>query len=244
MRCAAVALVLLLSAPRALATPPLGGDDTGFVRPDANARTCAGQVTKNAARLGTCLAKCHTHAVSAAFRGAPFLDDLCEDQCIVDYATKAVKIVTRTACPVCIDHELLGARVRDVFNRVEATVYCAGTLPLSGPGDTDDGGFVPPTADNLACQNRVEKAAGRLARCVLGCHRKLGDKAFAGQPFDEETCEDRCQLTFVTLSVLGICPPCILQVPTIATAVRTPLDADNGLIYCAGSPSSAFLDRG
>lgn len=242
MRLAAVVLAVLLPVAAVRATPPLGGDDTGFVPPDADARSCAGKVAKNAARLGTCLSKCHVRAVSDAFGGAPFQDDLCEQQCIVAYATKAVRIVTRATCPVCIDHELLGTRIRDVFEDVETTVYCDGTFPLAGPGDGDDGGVLPTSADTLACENRIARGAGRLARCLLGCHQKLGDTAFAGQPFDEEACEDRCQLTFVNLSVVGVCPPCVFQLPTIAGSVRSPLDADNGIIYCAGSPSPAFLE--
>lgn len=237
-----IALVVVSLALPALASSPFGGDDSGFVPPTAAARACSGQVAKSAARLARCLVKCHARAVSAAFGGDAFDDDVCEEQCVVEYATKAVKIVARFDCPLCIDHQGLSDDVREFFDGVEADVYCAGTVPLAGPSDTDDGGFVPPSVDNLLCANRVSQSAGRLGRCVLLCHKKAADKAFAGSSFDEEGCEDHCRTAFESTSLQGVCAPCLTTFTALAPGVAAFLDAENGVIYCAGSPGAAFLE--
>ena len=237
----ATALSVLLAATVAVAsTPPFGGDDTGFEPPTAEARVCASKVLRNAGRLVDCLARCHVNGVNRAFAGAPFADEICESACIVDYEQQAVKIVTRYDCPVCVDHTLLGSNLRDFFDQENGLVYCAGTVALSEPGGDDDPGFVPSSAAALRCQGIVEANVGRLARCVLKCHGKAGDKAFAGRAFDEEGCEDRCQVHLVTANLPGACPACI-NLPAIGGDVRDTLDANNGLVYCA-SPAGSFVD--
>src|SRR5262249_3734195 len=61
-----------------------------------------------------------------------------------------------------------------------------------------------------------------------------------GASFDEEGCEDRCQVKLVAAPYPGTCPSCLAFLPAVAGPVRDFLDQANALIYCE-SPGGAFL---
>jgi hypothetical protein len=128
------------------------------------------------------------------------------------------------------------------------TIYCdnsSGT-PFGG----DDTGFVPPAKTATAkCEAGAAKAEAKLEGCIGKCHASR----FAGKLADD-TAEDACEKTLagkscfakftLAISKLAGCPPCIngTTMASLANLTEVLIDANNSTIYCATSPSGAFIE--
>ncbi len=71
-------------------------------------------------------------------------------------------------------------------------------------------GCIPPDRNALACANRTNKHAAKLAATLVRCHGKYVAAALAQATFDEERCETKAQDKYVaaTAKLVG-CPACL-----------------------------------
>jgi len=119
------------------------------------------------------------------------------------------------------------------------------------PFGGDDTGFVPPPKSDVAkCESKASKAASKLIACILKCHDsraagKLADDAAENECEGGLTTGKSCKAVFATaIAKLKACPPCInaTTMATLADTAESVLDASNGMVYCAASPSGAFVE--
>jgi hypothetical protein len=237
------------ATPSGAATPTSTPDEGGLVPPDTTTLACEDGVAKNASAFAACIRTCHIKAAHAAFKGKPFDEEACEStdptkSCRAKYDTTVAKLVAGT-CPACLgaaQQSALADQVNTQLDTSNGALYCKGTVALGG----DDGGFVPPDKDTLACEAGVAKNARTLDACIDTCHIKAAHAAFKGKPFDEEACESTdptksCQahygLTASKLVAAGTCPACLALSAQTTLAAQLEAHLDNAVsgIYCAGT---------
>jgi hypothetical protein len=235
------------------AQTPWGGDDSGFLLPPKSASAkCEAGAAKAAGKLQQCIKKCHASRASLKLA-----DDTAEDSCEKTLAGKsctakfALSISKLKGCPSCINGTTMGV----LSNLVEAlidgnnnTIYCDTTsgTPFGG----DDTGDIPvPKSASAKCEAGAAKAEAKLEACIGKCHASR----FAGKLADD-TAEDACEKTLAgsscaakftaSIAKLSGCPPCIngTTMASLAALTETLVDANNSTVYCATSPSGAFLE--
>ena len=117
----------------------LGGDDMGFVPPDANTLKCEAGVAKNVSKLRSCIGKCHIKAAAAAFNAETFDEEACETadpakSCRAKYDAKQAKLLAAGTCTAaCLDaaHQAtLADQAETDLDNNNGGIYCAGTRPL------------------------------------------------------------------------------------------------------------------
>ena len=130
-----------------------------------------------------------------------------------------------------------------------ASLLAVGTAVTGTPFGSDDTGNLPTQKTTITCENAVGKDVSKLVACIGKCHAARA----AGKITDdagEETCEEgplagkSCKERFVaTMGKLGPkCPgQCAVNNGT-ADGVILLVDSHNNLVYCAASPSGAFLE--
>ncbi len=123
-------------------TSGFGGDDTGFVPPDANTAKCEDTASRNISRLATCVMKCQTKQAKFALAGRFFDEEACETgtgtplSCRAAYDKATTSLVAQGICPACLNATVQGdlADLMTAFletnNRL---IYCAGTVPVPLP---------------------------------------------------------------------------------------------------------------
>src|SRR5262249_6762702 len=158
-------LALALGA-SAWANPPLGGDDSGFVPSGTAIARCQDRAAKNVARLGICLTKCHVTLAGSRFDAQTSDDEFCEASCVVKYQEKAVAILLRNECPVCLDQTGFGSALGAFLDEQNDLFYCAGVTPIGG----GESGFVPPGHGVLECGTRTPLQSPHLPPCRLPSH--------------------------------------------------------------------------
>ena len=104
MRVRLLSIALLLAAGRVLAGTPLGGDDAGFVPPDAATFACENAVEKRFAKLIVGTSTCHVTAARMGVRGKVFDDEACEDAVRAKYDRATAGLA---GCPACLDVPIL-----------------------------------------------------------------------------------------------------------------------------------------
>jgi hypothetical protein len=100
MRVAVLAGLLSLSLVGSARSQPFGGDDDGFIPPDAPngpIAKCETAVAKLAGKLGAAWLKC---AVGTIKSGTTTIDESCETAAFEKYQNATAKL---TGCPACID---------------------------------------------------------------------------------------------------------------------------------------------
>jgi hypothetical protein len=118
--------------------------------------------------------------------------------------------------------------------------------PQAAPGGTpfggDDSGFVPPSAPVKRCEEAMNAVAFRLKVCIAGCHDDAAKAGAAGQPFDDEPCEQSCRVDYdLKAGRAGgsrdSCPACLDAAGRSALGDRAAAFADGlaGPVYCAGT---------
>ena len=124
-----------------------------------------------------------------------------------------------------------------------------GTARAQTPWGGDDSGFLlPPKSASAKCEAGAAKAAGALQQCLKKCHASR----FAGKLADD-TAEDACEKTLAgkscaakftaSIAKLSGCPTCIngTTMASLAGLTESLIDQFNDMVYCASSPSGAFL---
>jgi hypothetical protein len=234
-------LILAVSvnvAPRltwASATPPsgpFGGDDTGFIPPDAlngPIAKCESGVAKSTIQLVATILQCQ---ISRTRKPA---DSAGEDAC--DAAAKAAFVAgTATAgCSPCTDLAAIADGIENAVDIASASIYCASGTSFGG----DDSGSIPSDAPNgliTGCENGVAKSSGDLANAIITCHidRAAAKVDLAG----EESCEQTAIAAFTSTPGLGVgCDVCT-SLAGVGSIVEQAIDASNGLAFCAPSGST------
>jgi len=127
---AALSVGLWVASARA---QPFGGDDTGFIPPDAPKgpiTKCEAGAAKAESKLIACIFKCHANRVKGKFA-----DDTAEDSCEKTLAGKscaakfAASIAKLKGCPPCINGTTMASLagvVETFIDSNNAAVYCAG----------------------------------------------------------------------------------------------------------------------
>jgi hypothetical protein len=164
---------------------PFGGDDTGFIPPDAPAgpiTRCENGVAKGAGKMMAAIFKCHI-----GFTSGKLGTNAEEDECELAAARKFDETNTG-GCKPCISTPALGTRLEEEINSNNDKIYCTSTgVPWGG----DDTGHIPPDATKgpiTKCENRVAKGAGKLARAIEKCHARR-----AAGKFTSDSAEDECE---------------------------------------------------
>jgi hypothetical protein len=103
-------------------TVPLGGDDDGFVAPDAATGRCELAVGRNVSKLDGALIRCHVNAANVALRGGAFDDEGCEAEAERRYDAANA---TLTGCPLCLDAVRMGTQLRASHDAANGLIYCA-----------------------------------------------------------------------------------------------------------------------
>ena len=122
-------------------TVALGGDDGGFVPPNANTRTCEDAATGHLKKFVGCHTKCQIGLVNHAFKGQPFDEDACEEgsgkpiSCRATYDKATAKLLGRMPpiCPACLSATVQGSLADTAMTSLDqliGQIYCAGTTPL------------------------------------------------------------------------------------------------------------------
>ena len=119
------------------------------------------------------------------------------------------------------------------------------------PFGGDDTGLIPPAKSPIAkCEAGAGKAADKLIACILKCHASRASGKLA-----DDTAEDACEKTLAGKSCTALfaaaiaklkgCPACIngTTMANLAGLTEALLDGNNSMVYCAASPSGAFLDK-
>jgi hypothetical protein len=133
------------------------------------------------------------------------------------------------------------------IDAINGIVYCdtsSGT-PFGG----DDTGDVPPAKSASAkCEAGAAKAEGKLIACIDKCHASRASGKLA-----DDTAEDSREKTLVgkscaakftlAISKLKGCPSCIngTTMANLAGMTESLVDVNNAAVYCAASPSGAFV---
>ncbi len=229
------AFVMTLGTGVILAGTPFGGDDGGFIPPDAPKgpiTKCEGNVGKGVGKLVGAIIKCHAGRVTGKY-ASDAAEDACEATALTKFnATKTV------GCPPCITLAGIGATVEALVDSNNNKVYC------SSPGSAflgDDTGFIPadaPKGPISKCENTVGKGVGKLIAAIVKCH---AGRATGKYPDDatEDGCEATALTKFGTTKTVG-CDVCT-SLASLGAFVEATADGANALVYCA-SPSGAFLD--
>jgi len=80
-------------------TTPVGGDDSGFIAPDAKTFKCESKFSKNAGTLLSCTSQCHAKRAAQKLADDT-AEDGCEGTCMTKYTTANSKLVD---CPPCVN---------------------------------------------------------------------------------------------------------------------------------------------
>jgi hypothetical protein len=116
---------------------PFGGDDPGFVAPDADTGKCEDSVVKITSGLASCVSKCEIKQADTLFKNGVFDKSACEiggtKSCRGKYDIASGKLDVKPICPACLDPTARGTvadGARSFLETLEAHIYCAGTVPL------------------------------------------------------------------------------------------------------------------
>ncbi len=118
---------------------PLGGDDTGFVPPDADTARCESGVANALKKLAACLAKCDAKQAGALAKGKSFDLNACKagagkpTSCRTAFDAASVKLLVGGTCPACLDATAQSGAADAVTSLVAAqkpNLFCAGTTLL------------------------------------------------------------------------------------------------------------------
>jgi peptidyl-Lys metalloendopeptidase len=120
-------------------TVPFGGDDTGFIPPDADTAKCESGVANALRKLAACVAKCDAKQADALAKGKSFDVNACRSgagkptSCRAAFDATSAKLLAGGACPACLDAAAQSGTADAVTSLVAAqkpSLYCAGITPL------------------------------------------------------------------------------------------------------------------
>ena len=217
---------------RASATPPsgpFGGDDTGFLPPDAlngPIAKCESGVAKSTIQLVASILQCQIARTRKPSDAAG------QDAC--DAAAKAAFVTgtATTGCAACTNLAAIADGIESAVDIAGSSIYCFPGAAFGG----DDSGSIPPDAPNgpiTGCENGIAKSAGDLAGAIITCHvdRAAAKVDLAG----EESCEQTAASVFAATPGLGTgCDACT-SIGDVSSIVEQAIDASNQLAFCAPS---------
>jgi hypothetical protein len=228
-------LTCMLGIGAAWAAPsdPFGGDDTGFIPPDALTQKCEARVSKALAKYVKCMFSCHIDRAKGKLP-TPDSEDGCESICAGKYDITIGKLTSAgpPACPPsCMSPMSIRLSWKANIDGNNNQIYCENTQPAFGGDDT---GFLPSNDVTAKCETKIGGLAAKLAKCLMTCHDNRSKEKT--DPTTEETCEDGCKTKYTTkaATVTG-CPACLTPtaISNYGDNVRTQTDNNNGLVYCA-----------
>ena len=123
---AALSVGLWVASARAT---PFGGDDSGFIPPNAAVAKCEAGAAKAVGKLSACILKCHASRASGKLA-----DDTAEDSCEKTLVGKsctakfAATIAKLSGCPSCINGTSMAgvaAFAESILDASNGMVYCA-----------------------------------------------------------------------------------------------------------------------
>ncbi len=208
----------------ARAQTPFGGDDTGFIPPDAATFTLEAKVGRNLSKLQKCVLKCHALFAKGKFP-TDAIEDGCEGNCVMKFNVANAKLGTLPGCLNTTSLENLWVSILDSFN---SQIYCGGSTAFGG----DDTGNVPPDAATYKCESKVGSHVGKLLACEGKCHEKRAKGSLADDTA-EDGCEAACKTKYDAANAkLTGCPPC-LNASNLGDTMLSQGDNNNGQVYCA-----------
>jgi hypothetical protein len=249
---------------------PFGGSEAGCVPAARALLSCADRLTRAFKTLVAAATTCHSRQADARyeevyFAGPPAGDD---EECENAAGAGFDKILNSLAASgKCSGSAVLSLAATEAgvlladqsqplsLDARSGALYCDPTSAAPIDPGGDDGGFVPSTAANLSCSDRVGKNLATLTGRVLRCHQLAAHRDFAqtSPTFDETACEATALARFDTasapLSGSGNCPACLSAAAqhSLASSVVSELDAANNAVYpCPDNvlhPGTVNLDR-
>lgn len=131
-----------------------GGDDAGSIPATRDALTCTRRLGSALGKLAKTVVRCHQSAAAAAFGGAAFDDEACEQAAVAKYDSLAASLAAKGTCPPCVDAALLRDDATARLDAGNASLYpCpdpvlhAGTPSLDRPTLMALGLRLPVTGD-------------------------------------------------------------------------------------------------
>src|SRR6476660_1958355 len=123
---------LALTVSSASGGTPLGGDDTGFVPPDAQIKRCEEAVVPKAASLIRCVVQCHIKTADLAVKGSTFDEEGCEQECLFKFASKIDVVLARQSCAPCTGEMAPGimSGTEGFADAINGDIYCAPGAPF------------------------------------------------------------------------------------------------------------------
>lgn len=197
----------------------IADDDGGCTPTNRKAAGCQAAVAKNIAKLYACITSCHIKAQKAAAKGTPFDEEACESgtgkpvSCRAKYDKASAALVTKNACPECLNAGQQGAladRVESDADAVNPLVYCC-----------------PPTTTTIPCGGSGGVCAGSCPdgeTCSAGCGGVCG----CAVPGSSTTCPPTTTTIPCGGQTFGTCPPGETCQATVACE-------------CGGGFSSAYV---
>jgi hypothetical protein len=173
--------------------------------------------------------KCHASRAKLKLAVTPVdAEDGCEAVCEGKYDISIGKLSAVSGCPpACMSPVSIRTIWEGFLDGNNNQIYCDAGTPFGG----EDTGFVPATSAVTVCETKVGGLAAKLVGCYMKCHASRSTEKLDAS--GEDACEASCTTAFSTkVSALAGCPPC-LNPTTLATALLTAANNDNGLVYCA-----------
>ena len=131
------ALEAEIGAVYCVGTAAFPSGDPGFVPPDKNSLKCTNAVTKGVGAFAGCVGGCERKQASTEFKGKPFDKGACittgKSSCRSKFDKASAALDKAAICPVCLNttaRATVADTARDVLEARQASVYCAGTVPL------------------------------------------------------------------------------------------------------------------
>jgi hypothetical protein len=160
---------------------------------------CGDGISRAFSKAIVAVVKCHQKQADAAFKVAPFEDDVCESANDGQSAKAKLDAAITKITPLCTSTQLATAAAEESLlfapkttsgslDDLNGQIYCSGTVDIDPGGD--DAGKVPPDKGNLSCEDTTARTLGKLAGAIVKCHIKMADRFFVGNEYDEEACED------------------------------------------------------
>jgi YVTN family beta-propeller protein len=211
---------------------PFACDVTGNIPPDRPSLTCEKQATSALLAFIRQIMGCHDANAHAERMELDFDEDTCDTLAAAKLDTE---IQALSDCPACLDSAAIGLGVRQILDRFNGLIYCAGTIPLA----SGDLGFVPPNADTERCESLLSNSLKAFAVGTFRCHNRRVTRTFHSRPYDNQRCEARTQNRVTRardrLERSGTCPACLNSSArdALAQQIKAIVDASNSLTYCA-----------
>lgn len=232
---AALALAAALASPPAQATcTPIIDPGLGCVPPDRPTARCEVKFGDEIVKLLDAAMECR---LKWAARPNVFDEARCLQTARTTFDGRMAKLLLKDGCPACLAPSVVptGDAVELFTRSTNGQIFCDGTLPFGGVGDT---GFRPPSGIAYTCERHLSLTSRSLARATARCYSRAATYALLGRSFDHAACDAKAMAHFVDENASFLdshphCPPCVGASPIAGIISGFPVVVMDNVAYCA-----------